>query len=416
MRVPTTPTRYGTGMRPRFTPTRMQVSPRQQQFSTRFQTSPRQSVVSPGQGRINSAPRMQSVPLSGTSPQGAQRVGLGNMRHEPYPQARPKRTSLNFNQQGRGPNPNSDVPPKQPNSTMRLPTEPQKNQKINIDPNEVIKIEAPDDEDDVEIVTEKTKPKQLENNIAKQPEVTGPPQTTAPKQPVRTITETAIKIASVTGASETNSEKSVTTDPVPSGATQTSEIPEVSEAPTLSSVSSVPSLPDTPALAVPSNINMPVLSPIPQDETSNSSESTISNAPISVKVSDIAPVEGLSLASDLSKLTGIPAQNENVKMENKKSDNASTSSTASTLIAGISQEDDLGVDPTVSVKVEAVNQSGMGLEITGMTPEQMTQGQGASNVQNMMEVGPSTSGMTGMRDSVGNQMNPEYSKCLFHSL
>ena len=409
MRVPpTTPTRFATGMRPRFTPTRLQVSPRQQQFSTRFQTSPRQSVVSPGQGRINSAPRMQ--PLSGASPQGAQRVGLDNVRHEPYPKGRPKKPSLNFNQQGSATKPNSDVPPKQPTSTMRLPTEPLTTQRMNIDPNEVIKIEAPDDEDDVEIVPEK--PKQQKNTLTKQPEEIRQPETPAPKpkQPVNTVTETAIKIASVTGASETSSEAIAKTVPLVSGASQISEPPTVSRAPALSSVSSAASIPDTPASIVPSNINMPVLSPIPQDEASNSSESTLSNAPISVKVSELAPPEGLSLASDLSKLTGITAQNENVKMEREKSDNASTSSTASTLIAGITQEEDSGVEPTVSVKVEAVNRSGVGHDITGaITPGQVAQ-DGAGNVQNMMEMGPSTSGMVGMDDSVGNQINPEYSK------
>ena len=424
MRVPTTPTRFATGMRPRFTPTRLQVSPRQQQFSTRFQTSPRQSGVPPTQGRINSSPHMQ--PLTGTSPQGAQRVALGNMRHEPYPKARPKKPALNFNQQGNTQNSSSSVPTKQPGTTMRLPTEPQNTKRMNIDPNEVIKIEAPDDDDDVEIVPEKPKlqtntvakpqtnivAKPQTNTIAKQPEVMRTPETVVPKQPVNTLTETAIKIASVSGSLETSGESVAKTVPVVSGTPQTSEPPSVSGAPALS-VSTVATVHGAPASNVPSNVNMPVLSPIPPDEASNSSESTISNAPVSVKVSDLAPPEELSLASDLSKLTEIQAQNESVKMEQEKSDNASTSSTASTLIAGITQEDDSGIEPTVSVKVEAVNKSGLREDIAGaVTPEQEAKGRGATGVTNMMEIGPgpSTSGAGEMSDSSGNEVNPDYSK------
>lgn len=376
MNIPTTPTRYGTGIRPRFTPTRVQTSPRQPQFSPRFQTSPRPTFGSPNQGRMQSAPRLPTVPVSGSSPEGAQRVGIDSVRHEPYPQVRPRRTSLNFNQQGRSPNPNPGVNQKQSVNTMRLPTEPQKVPKINIDPNEVIKIEAADDDDVEEVVQVKTKSKT---------------ESTA-KQPENVSSEMGIKIASVSGATETE----VTADPVSHETLKTSE-PAVSETSTLSSAPS-PST-STPAISS----AMPVLSPIPKDESSNSSAATLPNETADSKVNDIPP-EGLSLDSDLSKLTGIP--NDGIKTDEK----SNSSSAASSVVGTVSQESGSGTEPSVNVKVEALTESEMELEITGIEPGQVKQG--ASNVQSGIDFGPSTSGLSGMGEGVGSEMNPEYSKYL----
>lgn len=369
--MPTTPTRFGTGMRPRFTPTRVPPSPRQQ-FSPRFQTSPRQSFSSPNQGRIQSSPRLQPVPLTGISPQGAQRVGQGNVRHEPYPAARPRRPALNFNQQGRSPNINQ----KKSTSTMKLPTEPQNVKKINIDPNEVIKIEAADEDEEVQI---KTKPPERQLSC-----------------------ETGIKIASVSGATEISTAatagSAVTTDTNKSSISQAPVVePSISRAPSISSAPS-PSRSSQPV----SPTTMPVLSPIPKEENSNSSASTIVNESSDTKISDIAPPEGLSLGSDLSKLTGIPTKT--TKTEGLEPSSAASTST-------VSQDSSSGDGQSVKVKVEATSESEMELQITGMEPGQMAHGQNnqVPDLQNRMDFGPSTSGMSNVGDVMGTQMNQEYS-------
>lgn len=370
--MPTTPTRYGTGMRPRFTPTRVPPSPRQQ-FSPRFQTSPRQSFSSPNQGRIQSSPRLQPVPLTGVSPQGTQRVGQSNVRHEPYPATRPRRPALNFNQQGRNPNLNQ----KKPTSTMKLPTEPQNVKKINIDPNEVIKIEAADEDEEIQI---KTKPPERQLSC-----------------------ETGIKIASVSGATEISTASTagsaVTTDTNKSSISQASVVePSISRA---SSISSAPS-PSHSSQPV-SPTTMPVLSPIPKEENSSSSASTIVNDSSDTKISDNAPLEGLSIGSDLSKLTGIPTKTP--KTEGLESSSAASTST-------VSQDSSSGNGQSVKVKVETTGESEMELQITGIEPGQMTHGQSnqVPDLQNRMGFGPSTSGMSDVGDVMGPQMNPEYSK------
>ena len=82
-----------------------------------------------------------------------------------------------------------------------------------------------------------------------------------------------------------------------------------------------------------------------EDNKSNSSSSTIPNEASDMKSSDTQPAEGLGLDSDLSNLISGDQQDP------------STS-------AGQSSE----VDPDVSVKVEAISESDMELEITGVEP------------------------------------------------
>ena len=100
--APTTPTRFVPGPRPRFSPSRIQTSPRQ--FSPRG---------------------VHPVSLTRASPRG----GASNVRHEPYPGARPRKP-LNFD-------PNRRPQP----SPMRLPTDPSNSAQ------KPIKIEALDDDD-----------------------------------------------------------------------------------------------------------------------------------------------------------------------------------------------------------------------------------------------------------------------------
>ena len=112
--APTTPTRYGPGPRPTFSPSRVHTSPRH--FSPRG---------------------VHPVSLTRLSPQSVPRGGTSNVRHEPYPGARPRKP-LNFD-------PNSHKRLSQPSSYMSLPTETGSAQKINID--EFIKIEAMDEDE-----------------------------------------------------------------------------------------------------------------------------------------------------------------------------------------------------------------------------------------------------------------------------
>ena len=115
---PTTPTRLGPGPRPRFTSTGIHTSPRQ--FSPQSQ-SPR---------------GVHPVSLTRASPQSA---GRGGNRHEPYPPGRPRRP--NFDPQSHK---------RKTPSSMKLPTEPGSVQKVNINPNEVIKVEALEEDDGTE--------------------------------------------------------------------------------------------------------------------------------------------------------------------------------------------------------------------------------------------------------------------------
>ena len=108
-----TPTRFGPGPRPRFSPARVQTSPRQ--FSPRG---------------------VHPISLTRASPRG----GASNVRHEPYPGPRPRKP-LNFDPRRR---------PSQSPSSMKLPTDPGSAQNISTKPNEAIKIEAMDEDEDAE--------------------------------------------------------------------------------------------------------------------------------------------------------------------------------------------------------------------------------------------------------------------------
>ena len=204
--APNTPTRYGPGPKPR--------------FAQRAQPSPRH--ISPQQ-----SPRgVHPVSLTRASPQGR---GASNVRHEPYPANRPRKGSTNFD-----PSSHTRLPAKSP---MKLPTE-------TGNPNQVIKIEAVEDDGSQGDQTSAAGQSDMENG--------------AP------------------GSSQFQS----------------------------SSASSSPShtaLPPTPT-------SQSVQSPLVKDDGSESSSSTIVNEPTEVKYSDTIPAGGLSLDSDLSNLTGIQGE------------------------------------------------------------------------------------------------------------
>ena len=243
--------------------------------------------------------------------------------------------------------------------------------KINIDPNEIIKIEAADDDDDEQCAdTSKSKTKETENTAS---------------------SDTGIKIASVTGATET----SITAGTSQPATANTGESIVCQTAP----LSSAPSPLQTSTPATPSSL--PVLSPFPKDEASNSSASTLHSEPTDTKINDTVPPEGLSLDSDLSKLTGIPGDS----IKSDQNDSNTGSSTGSVSQAAPSQ-----TNSNVNVKLEALTEPEMELEITGVEPGQMTQADNnfLPNVQNRMGFGPSTSGMA----DLGDMMNPDYSKYL----
>ena len=262
--------------------------------------------------------------LTRASPQSA---GRGGNRHEPYPPGRPRR-------------PNFDSQTRKTPSSMKLPTEPGSVQKININPNEVIKIEAVEEDD-----TEQSKTSERKSS---------------------TDTEMA------EGSADANASQ------VPS--TDSSASPSHS--------------------AMPSTPTQSIQSPAIKDDGSESSSSTIINEPTEVKYSDTVPPEGLSLDSDLSNLTGIPT--ETSKMDTSESKTPGNE-------AGTSE-----VDPNVNVKIEAITESELDLEITGVEPGQMAQSDNSwmPNVQTRMGYGPSTS--TGAQGDMSGDSSQGYSKWSFH--
>ena len=310
--APTTPTRYGPGPKPRFAPTRVQTSPRQ--FSQQLQSQSPRGV--------------HPVSLTLASPQGR---GASNVRHEPYPANRPRKGSLNFDPQSHT---------RLPKVPMKLPTEPGNVQKMNLNPNEVIKIEAVDEYD------------------------SQGDQTTATDQ------------SGKTGESD-----------MENGAPPSSQFQS-------SSASSSPShtaLPPTPT-------SQSVQSPLVKDDGSESSSSTIANEAAEVKYSDTIPPGGLSLDSDLSNLTGIPGHAAEMDTAEPKS------------VASDEQTMD-EMDPNVNIKVEAITESELDLEITGVEPGQMPQSDNwMPNVQSRMGYGPSTS-TAAEGDMSEGQGGAGYSKC-----
>ena len=361
---PASPTRVGPGPRPRFTPTRLQTSPRQQQMSPRFQASPRQGFGSPSGAGVH------PVSLSRASPQGAGRGGLGP-RHQPYPAGRSPR-SLNFEQHGRNPAANK----KQPSSSMRLPTEPNKVNRI--DANEVIKIEPADDEGS-------------DNSSALE------------KSEVKDSGGTSdLRIASVSGNIENSGN---TGESVPASSHPSHSSPSQSSLPGDSSQSIAPG--DSSQSSKPSSI---------KDNSSDSSSFTSIKEPAETQQSDILPPEGLSLESDLSKLTGISADDETMNTSvQAASDNQTEEHSASV--------SDSILSDSVNIKTECEDE--MDLEITGIEPGQLAQvnNEWMSNINTGMGQGynPSVSGAANQGHMTGNQLGQEYGKfctwlCYFDQL
>ena len=254
---------------------------------------------------------------------------------------------------------------------MKLPTETQKIKKINIDPNEIIKIEAADDEDDVSDIS-KSKTKQSERTSSG---------------------DIGIKIASVSGATEA-SIIAGTSQPVNvathSGEARVSRTPSVSSAPS-------PSLPSQPS--TPTSLHIP--SPIPKEELSNSSASSTQNERMATTFTDTLPPEGLSLDSDLSKLTEIPSNATQMDLTGSKT--PSTASDSDTASAALGKGSSV-----VNVKTEALTEMDVELLITGIESGQRAESDNklAANVSTPMNVGQSTSGAS----ELGDPMNQEYSK------
>ena len=305
--APTTPTRFGPGPRPRFSPSRVHTAPRQ--------TSP-QSLSPCG---------IHPVSMTRASPQSVPRGGATNVRHEPYPGARPRKP-LNFD-------PHSHKRLSQPSSSMKLPTDPGSAQKINTNLNEVIKIEAMDEDED---------------NAEK--------------------SRTEVRKSSVDSGQGDSGSSVPGTDPTATASPSQTALPPT---PTDSSQS-----------------------PAVKDDGSESSSSTITNEPAEVKYSDTLPPGGLSLDSDLSNLTGISSAT--ASMDSSTSDSAA-------------------VDPNVNIKVEAVAESELDLEITGVEPGQMAQLDYGlmPNVQTRMGYSPSTSG--GAQGDTTCESSQGYSKSMFYS-
>ncbi|XP_060589053.1 early growth response protein 1-A-like isoform X8 [Ruditapes philippinarum] len=112
-----------------------------------------------------------------------------------------------------------------------------------------------------------------------------------------------------------------------------------------------------------------------EDARSESSSSTIPNEASDLKFSDTNPAAGLSLDSDLS----------NILPTDSSVNEPSTSQ-------GNEQGTMEGLDPNISVKLEAFGDSEMDLEITGvelgqntLTQEQMSSQEWMANVQNVMQ-------------------------------
>ncbi|XP_053382869.1 uncharacterized protein LOC123540271 [Mercenaria mercenaria] len=131
------------------------------------------------------------------------------------------------------------------------------------------------------------------------------------------------------------------------------------------------------------------------DAKSESSTSTIANKASDLKLSDTAPPEGLSLDSDLSNLISASTSvfDSNVEQPATSQDSASEPQTPP------------GLDSNVSVKLEAVTDSKIGLEITGVglgqtsMQEQMSSQEWMSNVQNIMQGATGSSADTASQQS-----------------
>ena len=308
-------------------------------MSPRFQTSPRQGFGSPSQTGVH------PVSLTRASPHSTGRGGTG-ARHQPYSLGRPPRTSLNFEQQGRSPNANK----KQPPGSMRLPTEPSKVHKINLNPNEVIKIEALDEEE-------------TENSSK------------SVKSETKDSEMSEIKIASVSGNTESSDN---TVENVPAA--------------THSSPSQTPT-PDIPS-GKPSSV---------KDDASESSSSTNMNEPTEAAHSEMLPAEGLSLDSDLSNLTGISADGAKTDVNTNESTNSNGSQAAlSDTIPHINIKTETDVDMDLEIT---------GVE-PGQLPQ--SDNDWMANVNARMGYGPSVSGASNQSPMLSGQADQDYGKFIFY--
>ncbi|XP_060589059.1 zinc finger protein 692-like isoform X2 [Ruditapes philippinarum] len=136
-----------------------------------------------------------------------------------------------------------------------------------------------------------------------------------------------------------------------------------------------------------------------EDARSESSSSTIPNEASDLKFSDTNPAAGLSLDSDLS----------NILPTDSSVNEPSTSQ-------GNEQGTMEGLDPNISVKLEAFGDSEMDLEITGvelgqntLTQEQMSSQEWMANVQNVMQgASGSSADMAGQQGYISSfDMLPE---------
>ncbi|XP_045181615.2 sal-like protein 4 isoform X8 [Mercenaria mercenaria] len=115
-----------------------------------------------------------------------------------------------------------------------------------------------------------------------------------------------------------------------------------------------------------------------EDAKSESSTSTIPNEASDLKLSDSAPTGGLSLDSDLSNIISA-SSDSNIQQPSTSQDSTSELGTTE------------GLDPNVSVKLEAGGYSEMDLEITGVelgqstVQEPMSSQEWMANVQNVMQ-------------------------------
>ena len=170
---------------------------------------------------------------------------------------------------------------------------------------------------------------------------------------------------------------------------------------TVQTPSSVPgnSAPSSPSSAKPSTPSQAQGPPDNDDAKSESSSSTIPNEASDLKYSDSVPPGGLSLDSDLSNLISTSASDSNIQQSANSQDSSGEAQTSS------------GLDPNVSVKLEAMTESEMDLEITGVElgqapmQEPMSSQDWMSNVQNVMQ------GASGSASDMASQQS--YSKCQF---
>ena len=258
---------------------------------------------------------------------------------------------------------------------MRLPTEPNKVNRM--DANEVIKIEPADDEGS-------------DNSSALE------------KSEVKDSRMADIRIASVSGNIENSGN---TGESVPASSHPSHSSPSQSSLPGDSSQPIPPG--DSSQSSKPFSI---------KDNSSYSSSFTSIKEPADTQQSDILPPEGLSLESDLSKLTGISADDETMNTNvQAASDNQTEEHSASV--------SDSILSDSVNIKTECEDE--MDLEITGIEPGQLAQADNEwmSNINTGMGQGynPSVSGAANQGHMTGNQLGQEYGKfctllCYFDQL